>query len=70
MPAYGRIGDLTGRKPAFLAAIALFCVGSLVGALSTSMTSLIAARFVQGLGPRRPLSRTSSRRVSEGGTSA
>lgn len=50
MPIYGRVGDRIGRKPVLMVAITLFTVGSLVGALADSMTVLIAARAVQGLG--------------------
>lgn len=50
MPIYGRISDLFGRKPILLLAILLFIVGSLIGTLAGSMTVLIAARVVQGLG--------------------
>jgi MFS family permease len=50
MPVYGRIGDLAGRKPGFLAAITLFLLGSLLGGLAEAMPLLVAGRFVQGLG--------------------
>ncbi|WP_316669608.1 MDR family MFS transporter [uncultured Propionibacterium sp.] len=50
MPIYGRLGDLMGRKKLFVSAIAIFLVGSLIGAAAGSMTALIAARAVQGLG--------------------
>lgn len=50
MPAYGRIGDLVGRKPVFLVAIGVFLIGSVAGGLADSMPALVAARFVQGLG--------------------
>ena len=50
MPVYGKLGDLVGRKWLFVAALALFLCGSVVGGLAGSMTMLIAARAVQGLG--------------------
>ncbi|HLT82984.1 MAG TPA: MDR family MFS transporter [Phototrophicaceae bacterium] len=50
MPIYGKVGDLIGRKPLLLAAIGLFMVGSVVGALAGGMTALIVARAIQGLG--------------------
>jgi EmrB/QacA subfamily drug resistance transporter len=50
MPVYGKAGDLFGRKPAMLVAIALFTAGSIVGGLAPSMTVLIVARVLQGLG--------------------
>ncbi len=50
MPVYGKAGDLIGRKWLFVGALALFLAGSVLGGLSQSMTMLITARAVQGLG--------------------
>lgn len=50
MPVYGKVGDLVGRKPLFIAAIVLFMIGSIVGGLSQGMTELIVGRAIQGLG--------------------
>ena len=50
MPVYGRVSDLLGRKPILLAAVVLFIAGSVLGAAADSMSLLIAARVVQGLG--------------------
>jgi EmrB/QacA subfamily drug resistance transporter len=50
MPVYGKLGDLVGRKWLFVAALALFLCGSVIGGLAGSMPMLIAARAVQGLG--------------------
>ncbi|HXV92597.1 MAG TPA: MDR family MFS transporter [Pseudonocardia sp.] len=50
MPVYGRLGDLIGRKGLFLAAIAIFLLGSAIGGSAGSIGWLIAGRFVQGLG--------------------
>lgn len=50
MPVYGKLGDQIGRKPLFLAAIVLFLIGSVVGALAQNMTTMITARAIQGLG--------------------
>jgi len=50
MPIYGRFGDRFGRKSVLMVAITLFTLGSLLGAMAGSMTMLIAARAVQGLG--------------------
>jgi MFS family permease len=52
MPVYGRLGDLVGRKPLFLAAIALFLLGSVVGGAAGSVEWLVA------LLPDRPLRST------------
>ena len=50
MPVYGKLSDLWGRKPLLLTAITLFIGGSIVGAAAHSMTLLIIARVIQGLG--------------------
>nr|WP_246394989.1 MDR family MFS transporter [Corynebacterium anserum] len=50
MPVYGKLGDQVGRKPLYLGAIVLFLIGSVVGALSQNMATMIAARAIQGLG--------------------
>lgn len=50
MPVYGRISDLFGRKPVLIAAIVLFIAGSALGAAAGTMSWLITARVVQGLG--------------------
>ena len=49
-PLYGKIGDLYGRKKILSIAVAIFILGSILCALASSMSSLILARFVQGLG--------------------
>ncbi|MEU4804675.1 MDR family MFS transporter [Actinosynnema sp. NPDC023587] len=46
----GKFGDLFGRKPAFLVSVALFMIGSFLCGWADSMTWLIVARAVQGLG--------------------
>ncbi|WP_411083823.1 MFS transporter [Streptomyces sp. cmx-18-6] len=46
----GRLGDLIGRKPMFLAGTALFTAASLVAGAAASPAVLIAARFAQGVG--------------------
>ncbi|HEX5595145.1 MAG TPA: MDR family MFS transporter [Micromonosporaceae bacterium] len=50
MPAYGKLGDLIGRKGLLIAAIVLFVVGSVFGALAKNMSWLIVGRAIQGLG--------------------
>ena len=49
-PLYGKLGDMIGRKPVFLAAILIFLVGSMLSGLSQTMVELIAFRAVQGIG--------------------
>jgi DHA1 family bicyclomycin/chloramphenicol resistance-like MFS transporter len=46
----GPLSDRWGRRPVLLAGLALFTLAGLVCAGSTSLTMLIAARFVQGAG--------------------
>ncbi|WP_137234865.1 MFS transporter [Streptomyces sp. BPSDS2] len=46
----GRLGDLIGRRPMFLAGTVLFTAASLVAGAAASPAVLIAARFAQGLG--------------------
>lgn len=50
LPIYGKIGDLFGRKPIFLFAIAVFLVGSALSGAAQSMGELIAFRALQGIG--------------------
>lgn len=50
MPIYGKLGDQVGRKSLLIAAILLFMIGSVVGALANDMAVLITARVIQGLG--------------------
>ena len=47
---YGPVSDRHGRKPVLLAALALYCVASLVCAMASSIDMLIASRFAQALG--------------------
>ncbi|MCX4092224.1 MDR family MFS transporter [Nocardia sp. alder85J] len=49
-PLYGKLSDMFGRKPFFLAAITIFVAGSLLCTISTSMYELAAFRAFQGLG--------------------
>lgn len=50
MPIYGKLGDLLGRRPVYLSAIALFLLGSVACGMAGSMEQLIVARAFQGLG--------------------
>ncbi len=47
---YGPISDAVGRRPPIFAGLALFIVASAGAAFAPSIGTLIAARFVQGLG--------------------
>src|SRR6478609_9699212 len=50
LPLIGRISDLRGRVPVLVAALVLFAVGSLVTTLSYDLPTLVAGRFLQGVG--------------------
>jgi EmrB/QacA subfamily drug resistance transporter len=50
IPASGWLADRFGTRRAFLAAIVVFSLGSLLCALSPSLPWLVAARVVQGVG--------------------
>jgi DHA1 family bicyclomycin/chloramphenicol resistance-like MFS transporter len=47
---YGPVSDMVGRKPPLYFGLALFAVGSVGCALAPNIETLIALRFVQGLG--------------------
>src|SRR5215217_3270355 len=49
-PLWGRASDVYGRKPLFLAAIAVFLAGSALSGAAGSLSQLIAFRALQGLG--------------------
>jgi EmrB/QacA subfamily drug resistance transporter len=46
----GKFGDLFGRKSIFIGSIVLFTIASMLAGLSQSMTWLIGARALQGIG--------------------
>ena len=46
----GRFGDLIGRRRMFLAGVVLFTLASLSCGLASGKATLVAARFVQGIG--------------------
>ncbi|MEV6024909.1 MDR family MFS transporter [Streptomyces sp. NPDC052036] len=50
MPLAGKLGDLLGRKPVFLASTVVFLAGSAACGAAQSMTQLIVFRVVQGIG--------------------
>ncbi|MGH2378011.1 MAG: MFS transporter [Candidatus Limnocylindria bacterium] len=49
-PIGGRLADIAGRKPVYLAGIGVFVAGSALAGQSQTMEQLIAFRAVQGLG--------------------
>src|SRR6188472_1177898 len=46
----GRLGDLLGRKRMFMIGLTVFTVASLLCGVAQTQETLIAARFVQGVG--------------------
>ncbi|EPQ29502.1 uncharacterized protein PFL1_02721 [Pseudozyma flocculosa PF-1] len=50
IPLYGRLSDLTGRKPLLFGAIFVFLAGSAICGAAQSMIMLCIARGVQGVG--------------------
>lgn len=50
MPFYGKLSDIYGRKPLYLAAITIFAVGSVACGLADSMVQLAIFRTIQGIG--------------------
>ena len=49
-PLYGKLSDIYGRRVVMLTAIGIFVAGSVACALAPSMTALVVARGLQGLG--------------------
>src|SRR5690348_18314904 len=49
-PLWGKISDLYGRRLIFQAAITIFIAGSALSGAAQTMTELIAARALQGIG--------------------
>src|ERR1700744_4602728 len=47
---FGKLADLYGRKPAILAGIAIFLVGSILAGFAWSMPAMIVFRLLQGVG--------------------
>lgn len=50
MPLAGRVADLWGTRRLFLAALAVFTLGSLLAGRAQSLEELVAARVVQAIG--------------------
>jgi EmrB/QacA subfamily drug resistance transporter len=50
VPLYGKLSDLYGRRNLYIIAMAIFLAGSLLCGRADSMTSLILARSLQGVG--------------------
>jgi EmrB/QacA subfamily drug resistance transporter len=50
VPLYGKLGDLHGRRPLFLAAITIFLIGSALCGVAQGMTQLVIFRAIQGIG--------------------
>src|ERR1700728_3932149 len=49
-PILGRIGDMTGKKRVFVAALGALAAGSLLAAVAPSIGVMIVARVIQGAG--------------------
>lgn len=50
VPLYGKLSDLYGRRKLYVLAMALFLIGSILCGQAGTMTQLIFARALQGLG--------------------
>jgi EmrB/QacA subfamily drug resistance transporter len=50
VPVVGKLSDLFGRRPFYIAGLLLFLVGSAISGLSQNMGELIAARALTGIG--------------------
>jgi len=50
VPLYGKLSDLYGRRNLYVIAMALFLTGSVLCGMANSMTGLIFARALQGIG--------------------
>jgi EmrB/QacA subfamily drug resistance transporter len=49
-PIYGKLSDIFGRKRVFICGIIIFLLGSMLSGMANSMTFLILARALQGIG--------------------
>jgi len=50
VPLYGKLSDIYGRRRIYVIAMAIFLVGCVISGLAQSMSQLIGARALQGLG--------------------
>jgi EmrB/QacA subfamily drug resistance transporter len=50
IPVWGRLSDLFGRRPMYMAGLVLFLIGSALSGVAQTMGQLIAFRMLQGLG--------------------
>ena len=50
LPLIGRIADLRGRLPVLVGSLVVFALGSLVTAVAFDLETMVAGRFLQGVG--------------------
>lgn len=50
VPIWGKLSDIYGRRPLYLAGVATFLIGSALSGSAQTMTQLIIYRSIQGLG--------------------
>jgi MFS family permease len=50
LPLYAQVSDIFGRRTMLLGAVSLFVLGCVLGGASKSMTMLVIARAIQGVG--------------------
>ncbi|MDO5682505.1 MAG: DHA2 family efflux MFS transporter permease subunit, partial [Propionibacteriaceae bacterium] len=60
VPIAGKLSDLYGRRPFYIAGLVIFMLGSLISGFAPNFWTLVAARAIQGLGmgTLMPLSQT------------
>lgn len=51
---YGPVSDTTGRKPAIMAGLAVFVFGTIICLIAKDFNTMLAGRFLQGLGAAGP----------------